>query len=105
MHSECATSMSDPRPLHGSGWRAAMLVAALTALVVALPMRAGAPDASDGSDVPTQRLIVKFRDGPTATRQSLSAPGRVAALAAEGGVTLRTLRTMALGAHVVELGS
>ena len=96
--------MSDRGPLPGSGWRAGILLAA-AALVVALPMRAGAAATTDGSEVPTQRLIVKFRDGPTATRQSLSASGRVAALAADSGVSMRTLRTMALGAHVVELGS
>ncbi len=97
--------MSDRGELRGSRWRAGILAAAAAVLVFALPMRAGAALAVDGSEVPTQRLIVKFRESPTATRQSLSAAGRVAALAAEGGVTLRTLRTMALGAHVVELGS
>ena len=82
-----------------------MLAAAATALILALPASSAQIDTIDASEVPTQRLIVKFRDGPMATRQSLSVSGRVAALAAEGGVTLRTLRTMALGAHVVELAS
>ena len=87
-----------------SYWRAGMLAAAAAALVLALPARSATADATDGAEAPTQRLIVKFRDGPMATRQSLSATGRVAALEADSGVSLKTLRTMALGAHVVELG-
>ena len=40
-----------------------------------------------------------------ATRQSLSTTGRVSALSGESGVMLRSVRPMALGAQVVELGS
>ncbi|MEO8741360.1 MAG: S8 family peptidase [Casimicrobiaceae bacterium] len=80
---------------------------AAVAAVFVLPLRAGAAavEINDGSEAPTQRLIVKFRDGATATRQRLSASGRVAALSGESGVTLRSVRTMALGAHVVALDS
>jgi serine protease len=110
MRLECATLTFEVQPWSTQSRRRArlcthLLAAAAAALVLALPVHAGAAALVDPDEVPTQRLIVKFREGPTATRQSLSATGRVAALASEGGVTLKTLRTMALGAHVVELGS
>ena len=47
------------------------------------------------------RLIVKFKDA--ATKASLAPPQRVERLAADGGVGLRHLRAMAVGAHVVGL--
>jgi len=105
MRSVCATWTFERPSLRGALRPTVGLAALVALLLVAAPARSATSDATDRSEVTTQRLIVKFRGDASAPRRALAPPGRVAALAEEGGVALSSLRAMALGAHVVELGS
>jgi serine protease len=77
----------------------ALLLAALVAATG--PAGAATVDSAESSDPPTQRLIVKFRDDASASLRAMSAQDRVARLSADMNIGLMSIRTMALGAHVV----